>query len=205
MPLAYGQTHLAVIAIQTQMNELRRSMADELARIGQVYKSNYEIAKSREESLEKSLTQQISGAQLSNREQLGLAELESKAKAYHASHDSFIQRYMELTEQQSLPTTDARVITPATPPGGASSPRTSRVLLISSVLGLMLAFAAAWLRESIDKVFRTSKQVEQILQNHLSYCFTRREKYYFVCFRVPWHSEFGGKTHWIGKGVHVKI
>ena len=160
----YGQTHLAVIAIQTQMNELRRSMADELARIGQVYKSNYEIAKSREDSIEKSLAQQISGAQLSNREQLGLAELESKAKAYHASHDSFIQRYMELTEQQSLPTTDARVITPASPPGGASSPRTSRVLLISSVLGLMLAFAAASLRESIDKVFRTSKQVEQILQ-----------------------------------------
>jgi succinoglycan biosynthesis transport protein ExoP len=159
----YGPTHLAVVALQTQMTELRRSMADELGRIGEVYKSNYEIAKSREASLEKSLAQQISGAQLTNRDQLGLAELESRAKAYHASHDSFIQRYMEVTEQQSLPTTDARVITAATPPGGASSPRTSRILLVTGVLGLMLSFGAAWLRESIDRVFRTTKQVEQIL------------------------------------------
>ena len=160
----YGPTHLAVIALQTQIAELRRSMADELARIGEVYKSNYEIAKSREESLEKSLAQQISGAQLSNREQLGLAELESRAKAYHASHDSFIQRYMEVTEQQSLPTTDARVITAASPPGEPSSPNTSRVLLIAGVLGLILAFATSYLREAIDKVFRTSKQIEQILK-----------------------------------------
>jgi succinoglycan biosynthesis transport protein ExoP len=139
-------------------------MADELGRIGEVYKSNYEIAKLREQSLEISLAQQISGAQLSNREQLGLAELESRAKAYHASHDSFIQRYMEVTEQQSLPTTDARVITAATPPAGPSSPDTSRILLIAGVLGLILAFATAYLRDAIDKVFRTSQQVEQILK-----------------------------------------
>ena len=162
----YGPTHLAVIALQTQMTELRRSMADELARIAGSYKSNYEIAKSREESLEKSLAQQISGAQLTKTERLGLDELESRAKAYHSSHDSFIQRYMELTEQQSLPTTDARVITAAAPPGGASSPQTSRILLITSVLGLMLSFAAAFLRESIDSVFRTTKQVEQILKTN---------------------------------------
>ena len=162
----YGPTHLAVVALQTQMTELRRSMSDELGRIAESYKSTYEIAKAREESLEKSLSQQISGAQLTNRERLGLAELESKAKAYHASHDSFIQRYMEITEQQSLPSSDARVITAATPPGGASSPRTSRILLITGMFGLMLSFGAAFLRETMDSVFRNAKQVEKILNTN---------------------------------------
>jgi polysaccharide biosynthesis transport protein len=160
----YGEQHLAVINLKTQMDELRRSMADELARIAQSYKSNYEISKSREESLEKSLSQQISGAQLSNRELVGLDELQSKAKAYHAIHDSFLQRYMEVTQQQSLPITEARVITAATAPGGPSSPHTSRILFLSGVLGLMLALGAAWTRESFDRVFRTAKQVEQILK-----------------------------------------
>ena len=158
----YGPTHLQVIALQTTMTELRRSMADELGRIGEVYKSNYEIAKAREASLEKSLAQQISGAQLTGRERLGLAELESRAKAYHSAHDSFIQRYMEVTEQQSLPVTEARVITPASP-GGVSSPRTSKILLISGMLGLMLSFGVAFLRESMDSVFRTGRQVEKTL------------------------------------------
>jgi succinoglycan biosynthesis transport protein ExoP len=162
----YGPTHLAVVALQTQMDQLRRSMSDELGRIAESYKSNYEIAKSREESLEKSLAQQISGAQLNNRERLGLDELESRAKAYHTIHDSFLQRYMEVTQQQSLPITEARIITAATPPGGASSPRTSRILLIASALGLLLSFAAASVRESVDRVFRTTKQVEQILKTN---------------------------------------
>jgi succinoglycan biosynthesis transport protein ExoP len=162
----YGPTHLAVINLQTQMTQLRRSMADELGRIAESYKSNYEIAQSREASLEKSLANQISGAQLTNRERLGLDELESKAKAYHSIHDSFLQRYMEITQQQSLPITEARVITSATPPGAASSPRTSRILLMAVSLGLMASFAAAFLRESVDRVFRTTKQVETILRTN---------------------------------------
>jgi succinoglycan biosynthesis transport protein ExoP len=162
----YGPTHLAVVNLQTQKAQLRRSMADELARIAESYKSNYEIAKAREDELEKSLNQQIVGAQLNNRERLGLEELESKAKAYHSIHDNFLQRYMEVTQQQSLPITEARVITAATAPGGASSPQTSRVLLIATALGLLLGFGAASFRESIDRVFRTTKQVEQILKTN---------------------------------------
>ena len=162
----YGPTHLAVVNLQTQMTQLRRSMTDELSRIAESYKSNYEIAKAREESLEKSLTQGISGAQVTNRDRLGLDALESRAKVYHSIHDSFLQRYMEITQQQSLPITEARIISSATPPGGASSPQISRVLTLAGLLGLMLGFAAAWLRESTDRVFRTAEQVEKILKTN---------------------------------------
>jgi polysaccharide biosynthesis transport protein len=162
----YGPNHLAVINLQTQMTQLRRSMADELSRIAESYKSNYEIAKAREESLEKSLSLQISGAQLTNRERLGLDELESRAKVYHSIHDSFLQRYMEITQQQSLPVTEARVITAAAAPGGSSSPQISKILAVAASLGLMLGFAVAGLRETIDRVFRTTRQVEQILRTN---------------------------------------
>jgi succinoglycan biosynthesis transport protein ExoP len=162
----YGATHLAVINLQTQIAQLRRSMNDELGRIGESYKSNYEIAKSREDSLSASLDQQIAGSQLTNRERLGLDELESRAKAFHSIHDSFLQRYMEVTQQQSLPITEARTITAAAPPGAPSSPKTNRVLLMAGALGLMLGVGAAFLRESVDHVFRTSRQVEQILKTN---------------------------------------
>ncbi len=160
----YGDTHLAVVALKTQMTQLRKSMNAELARIAQSYKSDYVVAKSREENLDHSLAQQITGEQLTNRERLGLTELESKAKAYHAAHDGFISRYMEVTQQQSLPSTDARVITAAGPPGGPSSPHTSKVLFLSTVLGLMIGFAAGYLRDATDNVFRTTKQAEEVLK-----------------------------------------
>jgi len=162
----YGPTHLAVINLQTQMAELRRSMTAELNRIAESYKSSYAIAKAAEESLQGSLAQQVAGAQLTNRERLGLDELESKAKVYHSAHDGFLQQFMEITQQQSLPITEARVISAATPPGGASSPRTSRILFLTCAFGLMLGFAAAYLRDTIDNVFRTPKQVKQILKTN---------------------------------------
>jgi succinoglycan biosynthesis transport protein ExoP len=92
--------------------------------------------------------------------------LESRAKAFHAIHDSFLQRYMEVTQQQSLPISEARILSAASAPGGASSPQTSKILLIASALGLMLGMAAGSLRESVDRVFRTTNQVEQVLKTN---------------------------------------
>ena len=160
----YGAAHLAVVNLQNLMAELRRSMSDELNRIAESYKSNYEIAKAAEESLQVSLAQQVAGAQLTNRERLGLDELESKAKVYHTAHDSFLQQYMEITQQQSLPITEARVISAASAPGGASSPRSSRILFLATAFGLMLGIGAAYLRDTIDNVFRTPKQVKEVLK-----------------------------------------
>ena len=155
-----------MVNLQTQMEQLQRSMSDELGRLAESYKSDFEVATARAASLEKGLSQSIVGAQLTQRDQLGLQEIESRAKVYHAIHDSFLQRYMEMSQQQSFPITEARIITSASPPGGASSPQTSRVLTIATVLGLMLGLGAAAFRESIDRVFRTTRQVEKLLKTN---------------------------------------
>ena len=47
----YGHDHLAVVNLRTQMVELRRSIADELNRIAQSYKSEYEIDKARAQTI----------------------------------------------------------------------------------------------------------------------------------------------------------
>ncbi len=60
----YGSNHLAAVNLRTQMTELRRSIIDELGRIAQSYKSDYEIAKTRVEGLERNL--QKSGRQLAS-------------------------------------------------------------------------------------------------------------------------------------------
>src|SRR5581483_4844949 len=162
----YGQTHLAAVSLKTQMEQLRGSMNDELSRLAESFKSDYEIAKTREGSLERTLANLVSGAQLTNRERLGLGELESRAKVYHSIHDSFLQRYMEATQQQSIPITEARVITLASPPALASNLNLIKILAFGGWLGLFLGFGGAALREAVDRVFRTSRQVETILKTN---------------------------------------
>ena len=159
----YGSNHLAAVNLRTQMAELRRNILDELGRIAQGYRSDYEIAKSRVDALERNLQNLVAESQVTNRDRLGLRDLESSAKVYHTLYDSFLQRYMEAIQQQSFPITEARVISAAAPPQRKSSPLTLVVLGIACAIGLILSFGIAVLREAVDRVFRTARQVETSL------------------------------------------
>jgi succinoglycan biosynthesis transport protein ExoP len=142
----------------------RESIADE--RIAESEKSDYEIAKSRVETLERNMAKLVGETRAINRDRLGLRELESNAQAYHTIYDNFIQRYMEAIQQQSFPITEARVISSAAVPDSRSSPISSVVLSIAVVLGFILSCGLAVLREALDRVFRSARQVEDTLHTN---------------------------------------
>lgn len=161
--MKYGSDHLAAVNLRRQMAEIKKNIEDELKRIQQSYKSDYDIALTREESIKSSLANVVSESQLTNQAQVALRELESNAQSYQAMYDNFLQRYMESVQQQSFPITEARVISAATTPLKKSSPKSLLVLAAGLFGGLMLAFGAAMARELSDKVFRTTGQVEEVL------------------------------------------
>ena len=160
----YGHDHLAVVNIRTQMAEINRSIVDELKQIAQAYRSDYDIAKARENSLEHSLAATVAGSQTTSKAAIELRQLESAAQSYHALYDNLQERSTEAVQQQSLPLTNDRVITRATPPPAKSSPKTSKILAFATIAGLALGFGLAALREISDRVFRTTKQVEAELK-----------------------------------------
>jgi succinoglycan biosynthesis transport protein ExoP len=159
----YGAKHLAAVTLRTRMQEIRKVIIDELSRIAQTYRSDYEIAKAREESLTKSLAEIVSVSQTTNQQQIILRDLESRAQSYRQLHDNFLQRYMESVQQQSFPISEARVITSATPPVKPSNPRTLLVLMVGAAGGVIAGFGLGLLRDIKDQVFRTSDQVRSIL------------------------------------------
>ena len=159
----YGARHRAVIDLGTRMQEIRKVISDELNRIAQTYRSDYEIAKAREESISKSLTEIVSVSQTTNQAQIVLRDLESRAQSSRQLHDSFLQRYMETVQQQSFPISEARVITRATPPLRPSNPRTLLVLMVGATGGVIAGFGLGLLRDIRDQVFRTNDQVASIL------------------------------------------
>ncbi len=161
-----GPNHLAVIRLRNQMQEIRHNITDELSHIQQAYKSDYDIALTREESIKKSLAGVVSETQTTNQAQVQLRELESNAQTYQAMYDNFLQAYMQATQQQSFPITEARLISAATRPLSKSHPKTLIVLAVTIAGGMMLSFGIAMFREWSDKVFRTGRQVEDILHSH---------------------------------------
>ncbi len=146
------------------MNEIRRSITDELRRIADSYKSDFEVARARETSLQKSLAELISQAGTSGQAQVTLRDLESSAQTARNLYDSFLQRFLEATQQQTLPINEARLINRRDPARSRRAGRKTKILLPGSlVLGLMLGVAAALMRDRLDDVFphapRTSRAI----------------------------------------------
>ena len=159
----YGRDHLAVVNLRNQLEEIRRSTVDELKRIAETYKSNYAIAKRNQEDLEKRLAESVTELQATNQAQVLLRGLESSAQSYRTAYDNFLQHYTESIQQQSFPTTEARLISPATSPLEKSRPKTLRVLALALLGGIGCGAGLALLRELLDRVFRTNRQIQSAL------------------------------------------
>jgi succinoglycan biosynthesis transport protein ExoP len=159
----YGSEHLAVVALRNQMQELRRSIADEMDKIARSYKTEYDVALTREESLRTSLSDAVTESIMTEHARVQLKELESNAQTSRTMYDNFLQRYMEAVQQQTFPVSDARMISAALPPPRKSHPKGLFVLAATGFLGVAAAFAVSALREVSDRVFRTSARVEDAL------------------------------------------
>jgi succinoglycan biosynthesis transport protein ExoP len=159
----YGKTHQASINLANRMEELRKSIADEVHRIADSYRSDYEIAKSRETSLEDSMKGLVAQAGNSGQAQVKLRDLESAADTYRNLYNNFLEKLQQATQNQSFPISEARIITTAAKPSQKSSPRTLLALAGGLVGGLCLGLAAAFSREFLSDVLRTPGDVEDEL------------------------------------------
>jgi len=159
----YGKQHLAAVNLANKMEELRKNIADELHRIGDAYRSDYEIAKSREASLEKNVKELVAQAGDTGQAAVKLRDLESAADTYRNLYNNFLEKLQSATQNQSFPLSEARLISTATKPDRKSSPRTVLALVGGLVGGLCLGFGVAFGRELLSDVLRTPGEVEEEL------------------------------------------
>jgi exopolysaccharide transport family protein len=160
----FGRDHHAVVNLRNKLRDLRTSAFDELRRIAQSYKSDYEIAKQRQAEIEKRLDQVISQFQTANKAQVRLRELESTAATYRSLYGSFLQRYTGAVQQDSFPLAETRIISLASPQAINVKPKPLPIFALSLMGGIALGAGAGLLRDLMDRVFRTRSQVQSLLQ-----------------------------------------
>lgn len=158
----FGHDNAASESLRTSIKQAKRAFDDELRRLAEVYRGEFEVARAREEALQANLGHMLKVSADTDLKTVGLRELESSAQSYKGLYDSMLTKFMEASQQALLPTTDARIITAAFPPAHKSEPRGVVILGVSSVLGLMAGLGIIFLREATDRVFRRPDQVEAV-------------------------------------------
>ncbi|WP_158266838.1 Wzz/FepE/Etk N-terminal domain-containing protein [Alsobacter soli] len=156
----YGAQQQAVVSLREEIGQVQKSLRDELQRISETFKSDFDIAKARQDSLEKSMSDLVQNNGEVRQAQIRLRELESAAQVYHNLYETFLQRYTEASQQQTFPIPEARLITPGLPPQRKSSPMTTLYMAMAGVLGGLLGVGVGLVRMMRDHSFHTPAELE---------------------------------------------
>jgi succinoglycan biosynthesis transport protein ExoP len=87
-----------------------------------------------------------------------LRSLEGVASSYQQLFENFLVRYTQVVQDESYPVSEARVVSPASPPLYRSQPRTMLLAVAGAMLGIGFGFALAFLLEAADRRLRTPMQ-----------------------------------------------
>jgi polysaccharide biosynthesis transport protein len=159
----YGADHTAARNLRAEMAALQRAIWDEISRIAESYKSELQIAKSQEESIDKRMIEVFQKSGATRQSQVRLRELETAANTYRGIYETFLSRFTQSVQQQSFPSTEARVVTLASPPRGPSSPKIALTLALVTLCGFGLGIMAALTREQMNRQIHTRAQLEKLL------------------------------------------
>jgi succinoglycan biosynthesis transport protein ExoP len=159
----YGPDHQAAKNLRAEMAALQRAIWDEISRIAESYKSELQIAKSQEEAIDRRMLEVFQKSGSTRQSQVRLRELESSANSYRGIYETFLSRFTQSVQQQSFPSTEARLVTIASAPRSASSPKVALTMALAAICGLGLGSLAALAREQMNRQIHTRGQIEELL------------------------------------------
>jgi uncharacterized protein involved in exopolysaccharide biosynthesis/Mrp family chromosome partitioning ATPase len=139
-----GPLHPALRTTQKQVEDLRRTINEEVDRFAQSARNDLTRARDYEASLNKALEAQKRQSVQMSQASVRLRELERDVEASRDVYQSFLKRSRETEEQESLNTSSARIIGEANVPQRRTFPPAMSLLaMIGFVLGGLAA--AGWI------------------------------------------------------------
>ncbi len=153
----------AAQAIQTQIDQLDRSIAREEARVSGSVQAEYREAQQRESAL-KVRVDQLKASYLDNRRRsIQYNIYQQEVDTNRALYDGLLQRYKEIGVAGGVGVNNISVVDQADVPQRPSSPRLLVNLAISLLAGLGLGALAAFALEQMDEAIADPAEVERRL------------------------------------------
>jgi capsular exopolysaccharide synthesis family protein len=151
--------HPRIQELNQQITEARRGLRAEINNIVRGVESSYSAARAREDSLEKEAkTQQETALNL---KEVGVdyAVLNEEVVVNRGLYENVLKRLHETNVANDLAASNMQIVQRAALPGGPSSPNWPRNMMLSAILGLLLAIAVAFFLEYMDATVNTPQSV----------------------------------------------
>lgn len=157
----YGPKHPQLINVNAELADLRQKITLEVRNIISNLRTELEVAKAREASLTRDLSDMERRVGGLNEKEVQLRALEREATANRTLLNTFLQRFKETSGQEGIQAPDSRIISAASLPIGPSFPNVLLIMSLTVVGSLILGVGLVFAVEQLDSGFRSMDQVER--------------------------------------------
>lgn len=160
----FGEKHPRMIQLNQELAGVRSKIASEHDHIVQAVKNEYRMAQNQEEHLKKALEEQKVDTQDLSDRTVQYKMLFRDVETNRALYENMLKSLKTTTASENLPSTNIKIIYPATVPEKPAKPRTKRNLFLAlvggSIMGLVLIFGL----ENIDTTIKNPDDITKWLE-----------------------------------------
>jgi succinoglycan biosynthesis transport protein ExoP len=160
----YGSKHPQMIAIRSELRTLKSRKQQEISRVVNSLKNEYEVALAREESLKDALSRQKRELLNLNQKAIAYGVLRREAESAREMYELLIKRFKETTLTEDMRTGNIRIVDAAEVPSEPIRPRKRLNILLAMLIGLFLGLGLAFFCEHLDNTIKTADDIRQYLK-----------------------------------------
>jgi succinoglycan biosynthesis transport protein ExoP len=158
-----GDRHPDMIKLRTAIQTAEAKLQNEIAKVVQSVRNEYQAALAQERSLTEALEAQKREALQLNRKAIDYGVLQRDVESNRQIYESLLQRAKETGVAGELKASNIRVVDPAEVPRVPARPRKGLNLLLGAVVGAMLAVGFAFFLEYLDNRVKTPDEIKAYL------------------------------------------
>ena len=162
MTVEFGPRHPKMIQMRAELDDIQSKIKGEVKKIAAGFRNTLDVARARENSLAESLQTLEAKTSVNNKDEVELRALEREATANKALFENFLGRFKETTTTHGIEQADARVISFAEAPTGATFPKKDTLFLISFLGSLFAGISIVFVIEQLNPGVRTPEQIHDL-------------------------------------------
>jgi succinoglycan biosynthesis transport protein ExoP len=158
----FGSAYPKLIEERASLKKVQQLLQDEINRMGERAKNDYEIALKTEEGARKAYETQRHSAEKLNDKTIAYAILEKEATESQDLYQDLLKRLKEAGILEGLHSSNLTIVSEATPPAKPSKPNIPLYLFLGIGLGVFFGCAAALLVDAVDNKVQGAEEIEEI-------------------------------------------
>jgi succinoglycan biosynthesis transport protein ExoP len=160
----YGQKHPKMMAIASELKTLQKRKTEEVNRVINSLKNEYEVARAKQNSLKDALATQKDESLQLNKKAIQYGVLRREAESAKHMYDLLIKRFKEASVTEDMRTGNIRIVDRAEVPNHPVRPNKRRSLLLALIVGLAAGVGLAFFFEYLDNTIKLPEDVKQHLK-----------------------------------------